>query len=85
VIDIRFDEVAGNEVTVVRKIHAFLGMPFTEPKARNVEAWVAMDAKRGHQRSTKTLSDYGITLDTVHQTYGPLIKRYAEFLVTKTK
>jgi Sulfotransferase family len=85
VIDIRFDEVMGNEVAVVSKIHDFLGMPFSEKNANNVAAWVAMDAKRGHQRSSKTLSDYGLTLDTVHQTYGPLIKRYAEFLVTKAK
>lgn len=80
VLDVRFDEVIGDEVALLRRIYDWLGIPFSERAAVNLTAWLEMDATRGHRPNTMTLEDCGLTAPRLHERLAGYIKRYNEFL-----
>lgn len=80
VLDVPFDEVIGDEVALLRRIYAWLDMPFTQTSEANLREWLQMDAERGHTRSAATLEDYGVTAEHVRQGMAAYIERYGEFL-----
>jgi Sulfotransferase family len=83
VLDVRFEEVISDEAALLRRIYAWLDMPFTEASESNLEAWLEMDARRGHVRSTATPEDYGLTEQIIRDRLAGYIDRYGEFLESK--
>jgi hypothetical protein len=80
VLDVPFAEVVGDEVALMRRIYAFLGMEFTDRAEANVLAWLEKDARRGHERSTATLADFGMTPETIAEQLAGYIDRYAAYI-----
>jgi hypothetical protein len=80
VTDLRFDEIVADEVTVVRKIYAFLGMEFTGSAEANLLAWLDRDAKRGYARSTATVAEFGMSPEAITEQLSGYIERYGAFL-----
>jgi hypothetical protein len=79
VLDVRFGEVTGDEIALLRRIFAFLGMPFTPQGEAGVRDWVAMDAKRPHQPATATLEDFGLQPAAIEARLADYIKRYSAY------
>ena len=80
VLDVRFAEVMDDEAALLRRIYDWLGMEFTEASQRNLDAWLEMDAARGHVRTPGTLEEYGVTTAAVNTAMAPYIARYADQL-----
>ena len=80
VMDVRFTDIVGNDVAVVKTIFAFFGLSFTPTHEANLRAWIEMDEQRKHFRSTQTLDEFSITPAQIEQRLAPYIQRYAEFL-----
>jgi Sulfotransferase family len=80
VLDVRFDEVVGDEIAVLRRIYDWLGMTFSPDSERNVNAWLEMDKGRSHVPNVATLADYGYTAERVDEGLAPYIERYRDFL-----
>lgn len=80
VMDVRFDEIVEDEVGVVRKIYAFLGMEFTGSAEANLLAWLDRDAKRGYARNTATIEQFGISPEAIADQLSGYVKRYGAFI-----
>ena len=80
VMDVRFTDIIGDDVALVRRIFSFLGMTLSAAGEASLRAWIAMDANRKHARSTQALDEFGITPAQIEQRLAPYIQRYAEFL-----
>jgi hypothetical protein len=80
VMDVRFADVAGREIEVMRAIYAWLGMHFSASAEEKLHAWLAMDRERGHKRNTATLADYGVQPAALRERLSGYYRRYAEFL-----
>jgi Sulfotransferase family len=80
VLDVRFADINRDEIALLERIHAHLGIPLTDTAKSNVRAWIAMDAKREHTRSSAKLEHYGLSPAMVHERMRGYFERYAEFL-----
>ncbi len=80
VLDVRFEDVIGNEMALLATIYRFLGMSFTETSRRNVQAWLDKDARRGRPPGRFTLAEYGVTPAQVNERFAGYIARYQAFL-----
>lgn len=80
VIDVRFDEVMGDEIALLDRIFTRLGMSLDDDAKMHVRDWLAMDAKRSHMRNTSTLAEYGLTPEAVKERLQGYFARYAEYL-----
>jgi hypothetical protein len=80
VLDVRFDEVIGDEAAVVRRILDWLDLPFTDRAAADLDAWLRMDARRGHSAHTGTLEDFGLSPAMVCDGLAGYIDRYRPLL-----
>ena len=80
VMDVRFGEVTGDEVALVKRIFSFLKMPFSADNEAGVRAWITMDSKRGHQVATATLEDFGLKSSVIEERLADYFKNYADFL-----
>ena len=80
VLDVRFDEVIGDGPAVVGRILDWLGQPFTDTAARNLDAWLLMDAERGHSPHTGSLEDFGLSAAIVEDGLSAYIDRYRDLL-----
>ena len=56
-------------------------MMFSESAEANLGAWLEMDARRGHQRSTATLEEYGMTTEAVERDVRRLHRALRRVLV----
>jgi hypothetical protein len=79
-LDIRFDEVVGDEAALLRRVYGWLGMDFTEDSEANLTAWLKLDAQRGHTRNTLTLDDCGLTAEFIRERLAGYIARYRDLL-----
>lgn len=80
VMDVRFADVIGDEAALLRRIYDWLGMEFTPTSEANLNAWLEMDARRGHSRSAARFEDFGVTEEDVTRGMSQYIARYGEFL-----
>lgn len=80
VLDVRFAEVVGDETALVQRIFGWLDIPFTEDATKNLDAWLRMDAQRGHSRHTGTLEDFGLSPAIVEDGLAAYIDRYRDLL-----
>jgi Sulfotransferase family len=80
VLDVRFDEIVGSELELMRRIYVFLGMEFTSTAEANLVAWLEKDATRGHERCTATLADFGMTPELIAEQLAGYIDRYAAYI-----
>jgi Sulfotransferase family len=80
VLDVRFGEVIANEAELLRRIYDWLGMDFTVASGAHLAAWLEMDSRREHVRSTATLEDFGVTEEEVRDGMRAYIERYGEYL-----
>jgi hypothetical protein len=80
VLDVRFAEVIGDEAALVHRILDWLGLPFTDRAAAELDAWLRMDALRGHSRHTGTPEDFGLSSATVENELADYIDRYRDLL-----
>ena len=80
VLDLRFEEIVGDEIALLQRVYDWLGMPFTETAQRNVERWLAHDAERGHARNTATPEDFETTAQAVRDDMSRYVERYGAYL-----
>jgi hypothetical protein len=80
VLDVRFEEVISDEAALLRRIFGWLGLPFTEQAAGNLDAWLRMDAQRGHCPHEGTLEDFGLSPSIVEDGLSDYIDRYRDLL-----
>lgn len=80
VLDVRFDEVVGDEVALVQRVLDWLGLPFTERAAGDLHAWLRMDGQRGHSAHAGTLEDFGLCAAVVEDGLSTYIDRYRDLL-----
>jgi hypothetical protein len=80
VIDVRFDEVMGDEIVLLERIFSVLGMTLSDADKARVHAWIEMDARREHQRNTTPLADYGLTAEAINERLSGYIERYKLYL-----
>ena len=80
VLDIRFDDIMRDEIDVLQNIYHFLGMQLGEGARAHVRDWLALDARRGHQPTTATLAEYGLTPAMIEDRFGAYIRRYGDYL-----
>lgn len=79
VLDVRFEDVASNEIALTRAIYAWLGMPFTASSEDRLRRWLLMDAERRHQRNHTQLQDYGVTPERLRERLAGYYARYGAF------
>jgi hypothetical protein len=80
VMDVRFEEVVGDEAALVQRILGWLDLPFTEQAHANLDAWLRMDAQRGHTPHAGTLEDFGLSPAVVGDELSAYIDRYRDLL-----
>ncbi len=80
VLDVRFEEVVGDESKLVRRVLDWLGLPFTDRAAADLDAWLRMDATRGHTAHSGTCEDFGLTPAVVEHGLAGYLDRYRHLL-----
>lgn len=74
--DVHYLQLERDPVSVMRKIYAHAGMPFTDASLRSITAWIETSRKGKHGKHRYSLADYGLTQDDVWAAFGDYLNAF---------
>jgi hypothetical protein len=79
-LDLGFRDITEHGVDTVRKVYAFLGMPFTDEAARGAQQWEAANPKDKHGKAAYSAAALGSTDEDIRRAFTTYIDRYSAYI-----
>ena len=80
ILDLGFREITADGIGTARRVHEFLGLPFTREAEAGVRRWEADNPKDKHGKADYSAEALGTTDEKIRAEFAPYIARFAPYL-----